>query len=74
MSLSKNKLTLLHRIRLTWVLIQCLKRKTAYSMFQQQARRNQEGGWGGGLQPPQIFAKADLLLIDNDRKKKKIET
>ena len=30
----KKNIELLHRIRLAWVLIQCLKRKTAYSMFQ----------------------------------------
>ena len=35
-----------------------------------QARRNWAGGAGGGgatpLPPPQIFAKVDLLKIDND--------
>ena len=30
------------------------------------------GAEGGGLQPPQIFAKADLLPIDNYSEKKKI--
>ena len=28
-------------------------------------------GAGGGLEPPQIFAKLDLFLIDNDNEKKK---
>ena len=37
-----------------------------------QARRNR-GSWGGGeLEPPQIFAKFDLLPIDNYSKKKKV--
>ena len=31
-----------------------------------QARRNEVGGAGGGAPPPQIFAKVDLLKIDND--------
>ena len=38
-----------------------------------QARRNR-GNWGGGAAAPQIFAKADLLLIDNDSEKKKRAT
>ena len=39
-----------------------------------QARRNRESGWGGGgvLQPSHIFAKIDLLPIDNESKKKKV--
>ena len=30
------------------------------------------GGGGGGLQPSLIFAKIDLLPIDNESKKKKV--
>ena len=38
-----------------------------------QARRNQVGGGGGGgLQAPLVFAKVDLLPIDNYREKEKI--
>ena len=32
------------------------------------------GTGGGGAAAPPIFAKADLLLIDNDSEKKKIAT
>ena len=39
-----------------------------------QTSRNRGGGGAGGLHPPQVFAKADLLLIDNDSEKKKIAT
>ena len=41
-----------------------------------QARKNREG-WGrgvGGCSPPQIFAKVDLLLIENDSEKKNVAT
>ena len=37
-----------------------------------QARKNR-GLWGGGLQPPQVFAKIDLLPIDNDSEKKVVK-
>ena len=38
-----------------------------------QARRNQVGGGEeGGLQAPPVFAKVDLLPIDNYREKEKI--
>ena len=30
------------------------------------------GGGGGGLEHPKIFAKVDLLPIDNDKEKKKV--
>ena len=43
-----------------------------------QARRNSGGGgrWveGGGVQHPQISAKVDISLIDNDRGNKNIAT
>ena len=41
----------------------------ALSIFQVHARRNRGAG---GLQPPQIFAKVDLLIIDIYREKEKI--
>ena len=39
-----------------------------------QASRNRGGRGCWGLHPPQIFAKADLLLIDSDSEKKQIVT
>ena len=41
--------------------------------FYYQARRNR-GGWGEAAAPPspQIFAKFDLLPIDNDSEKKEV--
>ena len=46
-----------------------------WTVFLWQARRNRGSGWGGRggvLQPSQIFAKIDLLPIDNESKKKKV--
>ena len=49
-----------------------------WTVFLWQARRNRGSGRGGGgggrgvLQPSHIFAKIDLLPIDNDSKKKKV--
>ena len=43
-----------------------------WNSFFIQDRRNL-GDWGTAAPPPQIFAKVDLLPIDSDSDKKKIE-
>ena len=51
-----------------WVAAQKFKN---FEATENQAQRNQVGSLGaGGLQSPQIFAKVDLLTIDNDNNEK----